>query len=358
MSYGQYTVEDFVCDPNFRKWVLKPDPDINFFWERWLIKNPRKYEEVKEARMLVKSLYFKEGHINELQKEDLLKRIRLTNQLSHQRNSAESKLRTLPHTNLEYGIDGRWYEYFVRYAAVISGILIFALSLKFTNWPEPSQELEIPQIEYMNEIGQKKIKLEDGSTIILNAGSRITYPERFSDGQREVFLSGEAFFEVVNDKSKPFVVKTNNLITRVLGTSFNLKAVEGSNAHIVSLLSGKLEVLPDQHSGEAFMLEPGEQIAIDNHTGDIVKSAFDADLVTLWKDGILYFKDTPFTEVVSVLEKWYGVNIEVEKLPGNGLPVTGRFEGEYLSNVLQSISFSLKFRFEINDKNVKLIFNS
>ncbi|MCC5930267.1 MAG: FecR domain-containing protein [Cyclobacteriaceae bacterium] len=356
MSYSQYTVEDFVCDPNFRKWVLKPDPEANFFWERWLIKNPHKNETVKEARILVKTLHFKEDNLSQVQKEKLFKRIRHTNQLKSQNDKADPKLRKLHHTNLNYGIDGRWYEYFVRYAAVISGILIFALSLKFTNWPQPTEEITISQIEYRNEIGQKKLQLGDGSTIILNAGSHIIYPERFHEGQREVFLSGEAFFEVVTDKTRPFIVKTDNLIARVLGTSFNLKAVEGSNAHIVSLISGKVEVIPEQNAEEIFLLEPGEQIALDNHTGEILKSSFDADLVTLWKDGILYFKDTPLTEVVAVLEKWYGVQIEVEKLPQRELPVTGRFAGEYLSNVLQSISFSLKFSYEINDKNVKIKF--
>jgi transmembrane sensor len=236
-------------------------------------------------------------------------------------------------------------------------LIIIFFALYFINKEsETSKDVSVAMIEKANDKGQKtKIHLPDGSTVILNSSSKLLYPASFMGEKREVFLSGEAFFEIVPDTVKPFVVKTTDLTARVLGTSFNINAYDNREGHSVSIVTGVVEVSANNQN--TLVMTQGEKAQIQQGSGEIRQITFNYENDILWKDGILVFRKTPFREVVQRLEQWYGVDFIIDRLPEIELPVTGKFDNEYLSNILHSISFTARFRYEIKGNEVYIQFN-
>jgi len=197
-------------------------------------------------------------------------------------------------------------------------------------------------------------KLPDGTRVILNAGSKITFPTQFTGSTREVGLSGEAFFDVEHNPEKPFLVRTNNLVTTALGTSFNIKAYDNHQEEVI-LLTGKVSIIKIASKDNPEFLEPGEKVEFkDGSLNKYIETSLDP---VKWKDGFLVFSQTPFKEGILKLERWYGVTIEVKNFPaGMNKDFTGIFEKENLQSVLESLGYAAGFDYRIEGKTVKIIF--
>jgi len=199
-----------------------------------------------------------------------------------------------------------------------------------------------------NPNGQKStFQLPDGSIVKLNAGSKLKYPESFSKNKRLVSLQGEAFFEVVEDKNKPFVVLSKGVRTTVLGTSFNVK--QGSDV-VVSLLEGKVEVTDSL--GGLVTLSPGEEAQFKN--GFLTKTQANLDRQLAWKDNVLVFEKDDLKSVKDRLEVWYGVEVDIDSAVAGDCLFTGRFKNENLINVLEAIKFSTDLNFNKEGKIIKV----
>lgn len=147
------------------------------------------------------------------------------------------------------------------------------------------------------------VVLPDGSRAILNADSKLLFPSRFTSGNREVQLIGEAYFEVKKDAAHPFIVKTEKVVTRVLGTEFNLTAYPESDVS-VTLISGSVMV------NDEVTLKPGENVLVDGEECKV--TTVDTEYYTQWKDGYFYFDNVPLVDVLVELGRWYNVNIELQ----------------------------------------------
>ncbi len=212
-----------------------------------------------------------------------------------------------------------------------------------------------------NPAGQKsRIVLPDGSVVWLNSESSIRYPKHFSATQRDITLKGEAYFEVSKDVLRPFIVHSDLFDVTVLGTRFNVKSYSNDQNSSISLIDGKVRVhLTSQEEShlEPVYLTPGEELAYNTKHHQLVKHAFDKESVTAWKEGILIFKDATFSDLKEKLERWYGITIEVEGTPPNNFIVTGKFENEYLDNVLRTLQFGRDFNYVIEDSILIMKFN-
>jgi Fe2+-dicitrate sensor, membrane component len=157
------------------------------------------------------------------------------------------------------------------------------------------------------------VRLADGTKVMLNAGSRLTYPKEFSGEKREVQLSGQAFFEVTPDKTHPFVVKTQKMDVTVLGTSFEVFSYDGDEEGETVLLTGKVkvEVLEsNQQKGGSYVLKPNEKLTYSKTDG-ISLTTIDADAYSSWRQGKrMSFKNETLEMILERLEKWYGQKIE------------------------------------------------
>lgn len=247
--------------------------------------------------------------------------------------------------------------------AKVAAVLIFfacagALWLQFWGTGNSGSELVVKSAARGEML---KVMLPDRSVVILNADSRIEFRKEFSSDKREINLEGEAFFEVTPDKERPFIVTSGNVATTALGTSFNISCrLDSMEKQVeISLVSGSVRVEKTGRKGtEAgwrdILLQPGQRAFLDAQS-QLAKTDFNEKEV-LWKNGILYFNATPFRDVLSILERWYDVDIEVVNNNADR-QYSGEFKDETLENVLESIAFSGGFRYEIDDRKVRIDFD-
>lgn len=217
----------------------------------------------------------------------------------------------------------------------------------YKNMPAP----EIVWMEKSTRKGQKAaIRLTDGTKVYLNVDSKLTFPEHFNHDKREVILEGEAFFEVAKNVNRPFIIKSGNLTTTVLGTSFNIKAFEGEPLQ-VTVATGQVKVNTkhqDNISEEVF-LNPYQQAFYD---GKLSKLEVDIAQFIAWKEKIIRFDEISLEEAAIVLERWFNVSIVIENENIRQCKISGKYINENLINIMESFKhiLGIKYRFEGDQK--------
>jgi transmembrane sensor len=156
--------------------------------------------------------------------------------------------------------------------------------------------------------GQFQLRLPDGTKVWLNAESYLKYPTTFNGKDRQVELSGEGYFEVAQDSHHPFIVRTENVETQVLGTSFNINTYSEKKTIQITLAQGAVKVILAVSSQKGQLLLPGQQAQVDRVGGEM--KIVPANLVTTlaWKDGLFTFQNTPLEDVLAQISRWYNVN--------------------------------------------------
>lgn len=198
---------------------------------------------------------------------------------------------------------------------------------------------------------RKLLVLDDGTRLWLNSGSSLKYPSRFKGKNREVYLQGEAYFEVTHNAEIPFIVHTGKLRTRVLGTTFNIRAYKDDQDVKVTLFTGKVEVIKeisDKESSKLILL-PKQEATYRKDAGSLVKTTVNNITInhhSAWKDGKLIFDETPMPEVLKRLGLAYDVKFILADEKINGCTITGSFnDGQNIEEILQSISVSIDGKF-------------
>lgn len=189
------------------------------------------------------------------------------------------------------------FRLYTRLAAAAS--LLALISFAAWKYTQPANTIK------ENTVAISKITLPDGSTVLLNKQSKISYS---FNKEREVFLTGEAFFDVKKDQ-RPFSVHTGKITTHVLGTSFNIKTTPNSEVVEITVVQGKVAVT-EQHKDLAVLL-PDQRLSYNEPAHQVEKSNANAKLAVLWKEEDLKFENLPIQEVVPMLENRYGVQIKM-----------------------------------------------
>jgi ferric-dicitrate binding protein FerR (iron transport regulator) len=189
--------------------------------------------------------------------------------------------------------------------------------------------------------------LPDGSEITLNAHSTIVYPKRFTSNFRPVSLRGEAFFKVTPDKTKPFIIKVNDVTVTVVGTSFNIKSRNGKTEVIVE--TGIVKVNEHKNSLE---LNPGEKATVMK--GALSKEQNKGKLYNYYLTRQLVCDKTPLLEVVQTLNEIYGAHITIANKSLESLPITTTFQGQSLDEIVGVIGDT--FKITVVRKNQQIIF--
>ena len=186
----------------------------------------------------------------------------------------------------------------------------------------------------------KEIQLSDGSHIWLNSNSSLQVTGNFGKKRREVFLKGEAYFEVNRDKSKPFIIHTGETITEVLGTSFNVELDTISGNVNVIVNTGKVGFYDSDQKDYRKILLPNDHATFLTENQKISVSSNSNLNFLSWKTGILKFYDTPVSEVCKVLSKQYHKQV-ICKIGQPGMTLTGTFQNESLDDVLNTMKLTL-----------------
>jgi ferric-dicitrate binding protein FerR (iron transport regulator) len=203
-----------------------------------------------------------------------------------------------------------------------------------------------------NDNSRTCIDLPDGTQVHLNSSSSITYPSHYTGIERNVTLTGEAYFNVARDERKPFVVTTpeQKYRVRVLGTEFNMQAWEEEDTILTSLVSGSVQVDIDGEKAAA-VLSPSQKAIYSTATGQLQVVATDTDRDTDWMWGRLVFRKTPMPEVLARLSRFYNVEFEVENDIIKTYRFTGTFEDKPLFQVLEYMNIASDIDYSITYRN-------
>jgi transmembrane sensor len=202
-------------------------------------------------------------------------------------------------------------------------------------------------------VGNKqKLVLSDGSIATLNSDSRISQPLHFSSDLRKVTLRGQAFFNVIHNSSRPFIVETNELEVKVLGTSFDVKDYDDDNYTQVTVRTGKVAVSINGNS-DFVVLQPDQQFLFNKHTQKWKVMETDAAKCISWTNGSLFFYHTSLPEVAKILKRWYGKEIILQNIKGD-YSISGEHDNRSLNAVLEAIRFTTGINYKIENNKVIL----
>ena len=197
----------------------------------------------------------------------------------------------------------------------------------------------------------------DGSSVFLNAGTTIKFPIKFLKGQpREVFLDGEAFFDIVKDEKHAFIVQANRLRTKVYGTKFNVNSYRNNDLDQIVLQEGSVGVKSngEQTKTSAEILLKPNEIAILDKTDLLYKQKVDIKSHIAWVKGVFMFKNERFEDIFKKLERHYDVSIQINQPALNDSRYTGTFDIETIAEVLKTFSKLKGFSYEIDNKEITI----
>jgi len=198
--------------------------------------------------------------------------------------------------------------------------------------------------------------LPDGSVIFLNAGSRIKYSIDGKNGIREVFLTGEAWFEVAKNKKKPFVVHTPFYDVHVTGTQFNVKAYEADKEVTTTLEEGEVVIKATESYklAEDVILKPGEQVVLNKESRELNIKIVNTNWYTSWKDNKLIFVNMNLKELVVLLERKYGVEIDVNNKEILKLHFDGTIKNESIIEIMEILKKTLPINYKIVGQKIEI----
>ncbi|TDE17174.1 FecR family protein [Dyadobacter psychrotolerans] len=364
-QYKNFKSEDFVWDSFFRQWVLTPTRESDQVWNDWLLQNPEISDLVYTARQTVLALKVQDTEISSREIERIISKTVGSINQPYERE-----------TILTDVAQNRFYQRsWFQFAASVLLIVAAGLWLKFYDGSFQNSESKIASllsgkvekglIERVNDSSQPmEVWLEDSSRITLAPKSRISYPEKFSGAKREVSLHGEAFFEISKDPQQPFFVYSNELITKVLGTSFTIKAFDSSRQVTVEVKTGRVSVFaksdPNLRSKirsrelSGIVLSPNQKIIFERDQMRMVKTLVEKPQIILPKAQIPHFEfeDTPASEAFLSIGKAYGIDILFDEDLLKECPLTATLDNQTLHEKLSIICSAVESTYEILDGQV------
>lgn len=231
----------------------------------------------------------------------------------------------------------------VTYVASVAAVLLIGFFvIRTATQPKPLQSFASAQSV------SSPLALADGSHIVLNSNSELKFPKKFGRHSREVYFCGEAFFEIASDPTRPFVIETGDARVKVLGTSFNLKALPETGITEVVVNSGTVlfyRVDSDDNLLGSITLHKGDKGTYNHTSGKFAKAVNDDPNFISWKTGILVFNKTSLSKVMDVVGKRYNVNFHFDDPSLSGLRLTATFDNESLDSVLEVLQLVHKLQF-------------
>lgn len=305
MDYPNYTVNDFVTDPNFQRWVNNPDESDLDFWKHWLLQNPDKKETIEEARLMVQLLKFEKYQPNQNAFEEVRAKIKdhLKTRKSFPIHQETSHIQAANQPQL-------WRKIAVVFMVIsIFGLLYYFFIVE-----------QSPAI-YATGFGEiQKITLPDGSMATLNGNSSLKISQNWLES-REVWLEGEGFFEVKKVSKispdqpsanwKKFLVHTHHLDVQVLGTTFNVNERRGVTR--VVLNTGRVQLIRQTEKETTTLpMEPGELVEYEEANEQFHKQLVNPELASVWKENKFMFEGTSLQEIAYMLEDNYGYKVTLQ----------------------------------------------
>jgi len=364
MPNDDFSVEKLVCNDSFQQYCLGSDLINRKLWDEWILSRPEKASEIEEARNIVMLLTAKQGS-----------RIQQLTALSSGIDQHDVFIDRIASSTVNvrqvYPVKtNKLYQYLA--GAAVAAIIILSFILFF------QKRLSVKDLFSRNIPGKsissgmatrKTVILPDGTLITMGKESTIRLKQNFSTGNRELWLSGEAFFDVKHDREHPFVVHTVSSDIQVLGTVFNVKAYPGDMTMETTMIRGSVRVDAKKYTNYSITLKPDEKLISYNHPGgkqDINRSFYSILPVKnssagtgkpdeiKWVRNRLDIEDEPLSVIAQKLQQWYGITIVVTDDEVKNYHYSGVFENENVVKTLEALQLSYPFEFKISQEKITI----
>ncbi|MCE6991188.1 FecR family protein [Dyadobacter sp. CY323] len=339
-NYTNYKTEDFVQDHYFRKWALGKLAPEDSFWVTWQDAHSEQFEDIEQARNMVIAFQCEEFVTDPVEVRTAIDAI-LT----------ESK---------RYRLQSLYQNRVFKIAASL--LLIAGLSVWYLHWGGANAtEMAATDVEVNDGSLPRTIRLSDSSIVTLFPKSELRIAADFGKARREVFLTGEAFFHVARNTEKPFYVYAGEVVTKVLGTSFNVKAFTSDEKVSIAVRKGKVTVFKQDLNGNAptglsgeIILVPNQQAVFEKKSERLIKTLVENPIVLEEQElaEVLEFSDTPIPQVLHKLEHAYGVKIVFDEQLLENCNFTASLTNEPLFEKLHMICETIQARYELVDGQV------
>lgn len=364
MQHKYRTIEDLLKEESFINYCLRKNEQDVRYWENYIAENPGKKELVAEAVQEYRLLF------TALAQSDLEEQLSaLKKKLAGNENESAPVIELNPAGKTRVPLYRRFSSIAVAALAVI-GIGLYIIR-KTPRTPTP----QVHTVQYACKPGERKsFQFPDGTQVILNAGSEIYLNDDYAKNTREVYLKGEAFFEVQHNAAVPFIVHTASMDVKALGTAFNVKSYNNEGRTEAVLVRGLVEVTLKKDNNRKLLLHPDEKVmwtenktssegaktpAAVNNPGVVkpVKKNDNGDVKEIaWVQNNLAFEDEAFEEIAYQLNRWYNVNIQFETSDIKQYHFTATFKKEKIEQVLEILRASKKFNYRFDGEQSIVIY--
>lgn len=353
--YDNFSADAFLTDDAFVNHQLKPTPQSAHFWADWLAQHPHRQREYQQAIDLVAAIRlgltaYAQTHLPEETIRQLLSRIQQTN------------------AQVRSPIGSVWWGR-MRWAAAAAVFLALGIGIWWQILPRTSlYEKQLASLKHtfsekINTTRQvQTIRLPDQSVVSLAPESRVSYPASFGQQDRIVYLSGEATFAVTKNGEKPFLVHAGEVVTKVVGTRFTVRAFAGENRVQVQVQSGQVSVYRNEPitssvRQKGVMLLPNQQVVFNRETDQFDKMLVDAPTVITSparqkKTLPFVYNDTPITQVLQELKEAYGVDIRYNQEALANCQLNSSMVNESFEQKLSIVCATVGATYEIIDGQV------
>ena len=330
-SLENYNVEDFISDESFINYHFKSNKNDQSFWEEWLINHPGKISMVKEAKEIINTLSLT---VSEEEYKEELKKITDAINKSQLVFQSAAYNRSLP----PYERKKRRVRYLIPLLLVISAGGLFFM---FSN--NHSKKL----VETVNNANSPlRLTLNDSTIVTLAPHSSLQYPLHFDERERDVYLVGNAQFNVKRNVHHPFKVHAENIIATVLGTIFDIKS-SGDSAIVVELLKGKLNVEimdPKMQAHQSVLLAPNERAVYVRNEKHLYKNL-------IVPENSISFRQNNFNEIAGQIKNVFGVTV-INNSNKKDWRFTGEFKNSSAKDIIENICLVKNLSFEMNGDTI------
>lgn len=357
-DFRLYDISDFVIDEDFIRWVHEQREEDNLFWNTWLQQHPDKHLVIAAARRVVESIQFKQTSIDEQEVEQEVSR--LLNTIAAQPAQPASRKGLV--------ISRTWWYAAAALLLCTTGIWYFYGRTSTTQPFAYTSMVSAKQLIEHTNTSQKPLvlTLPDGSRLTLAAKSRVSYAPTFGSGDtatntatRDVYLLGEAFFEVTKDPHRPFRVFANEIVTKVLGTSFTVRSFEKDTTIQVIVRTGKVSVYAQAATlatakMSEIILTPNQQLVYERMAQKFQKVLLSnpAMVVPSANERSMVYDDAPLDKVFNDLSKAYGINIVFDSDLLKNCTVTADLANEPFYHKLNLICQAIDAHYELIDGQI------
>lgn len=360
------SIEDFVFNSSFRSWLLDNNSIHKGYWENWIIENPEKLPVLNYAKAIVFALTVNHKQLSDDEIENEIQAI-----LNKTRSGKSTEKAIDAYTGKRKPVRLIYRKLVI--AAAVIGLIAFSVVYFGIKRPKQNTQADFyqPSAESSSssEIEQSNnsdtiqlVTLFDGSKVQLYPKSKLSFSHGSFSKKREVYLTGEAFFDVTKNPSVPFVVYTKDLVTKVLGTSFNVKAYPFENKASVQVKTGKVSVYRKENFSDknavankldGVIVVPNQQVIYDVASNQLRKTIIDEPAVLANNSpGTFVFNSTPLKEVFKILQNIYGITIIYDESVINSCSLSASMGDESFYEKLELICKAINASYESIDGTI------